>query len=194
MNILGIKKFVIYIKPTDNVEVLKTQIEEIGKIPINEQILIFYDKILKNDESISHYNVESNDIIICIKKINEKNMIFDDNKIEINKSEINKLLFSKIVELDNNLKTKDINYIKKELKLISVIFISEDENILQSFICKINDSFKILENEFYESYPAYKRTNNVFMVNGNLIDRNKTLEENKIKNSENIIIKREDEK
>ena len=36
----------------------------------------------------------------------------------------------------------------------------------------------------YEKYPNYKDTENYFLVNGNRINRNRTLEENKIKNND----------
>lgn len=89
---------------------------------------------------------------------------------------------------------KQFDFIRKtnkenvENEQISVIFTSIDENILHSFIIKKNEYFKILENKFYESYPDYKTKMIIFMANGNLIDKNKTIEENKIKNSDKILL------
>ena len=36
----------------------------------------------------------------------------------------------------------------------------------------------------YEKYPKYKDTENYFIVNGHKINRNRTVDENKIKNND----------
>ena len=41
----------------------------------------------------------------------------------------------------------------------------------------------------YEKYPKYKSSKNYFLVNKTKIDRNMTLEENKIRNNEILTIK-----
>ena len=73
-------------------------------------------------------------------------------------------------------------------KIMSIIFISLDENIISSFICKNTDTFDVLENMFYEKYSEYKGLENKFFLNGKEINRNKSLDENKIKNNDIIII------
>ena len=66
VNILGEKKILIDVNSSTKIENIKSIIEEDIKIPIDEQILIYSDKILENDNPISYYNIESEDIIICI--------------------------------------------------------------------------------------------------------------------------------
>ena len=73
-------------------------------------------------------------------------------------------------------------------KIISIIFISSDHNIISSFICKNTDIFKVLENKFYEKYSEYKGLENKFFSNGREINKNKSLDENLIKNNDIIII------
>ena len=73
-------------------------------------------------------------------------------------------------------------------KIISIIFISFDQNIISSFICKNTDIFNSLENKFYEKYSEYKNLDNIFISNGRKIDKNKSLDENKIKNNDIITI------
>ena len=41
-----------------------------------------------------------------------------------------------------------------------------------------------IETILYNNYPKYKDTENYFLVNGKKINRNKTIEENKIKNND----------
>jgi len=54
-------------------------------------------------------------------------------------------------------------------------------------ICKNTEKFIRLEEKLYNDYPKYSESENYFMVNGNRVSRFKTLDENKIKNSDNII-------
>ena len=72
--------------------------------------------------------------------------------------------------------------------IMSIIFISSDKNIISSFICKNTDIFKLIENKFYEKYSEYKDLNNIFISNERKIDKNKSLDENRIKNNDIITI------
>jgi len=96
--------------------------------------------------------------------------------------------------LDNN--KLNIDFISGETEkiinasgdeLMTVIFISCEKKVHYSLICKKTDKFKDIEERLYKIYPDYSKTNNYFLVNGNRINKSKTLEENRIKNS-NIII------
>ena len=71
---------------------------------------------------------------------------------------------------------------------MSIIFMSSDQNIISSFICKNTDIFKNLENEFYKKYLEYKDLDNNFFSNGRKINKNRSLDENKIKNNDIITI------
>ena len=75
-------------------------------------------------------------------------------------------------------------------KIMSIIFTSFDQNqiIISSFICKNTDIFNALENKLYEKHPEYKGLESNFFINGRKIDKNKSLDENKIKNNDIIII------
>ena len=79
--------------------------------------------------------------------------------------------------------------IKSEEKMMSVIFISIDEGIHYSIICKNTDIFSNIEKKFYDKYPQYKNIQNEFIINGNKVDRFKNIDDNKIKNSDIITFK-----
>ena len=57
-----------------------------------------------------------------------------------------------------------------------------------SIICKSTQKFTELEQKLYKDYPEYSETNNYFLINGNKVNKNKSLEENKIRNSDIIIL------
>ena len=75
INILGRKKFLINAIASEKIQKLKKDIQEKENIPIQEQNLFFCNQQLRDDYSLNHYNIESEDIILCIifdKYIKEK--------------------------------------------------------------------------------------------------------------------------
>ena len=68
--------------------------------------------------------------------------------------------------------------------LLSVIFVSLNESLYYSCICKNTDKFNKIENMLYKEYPEYSKSENRFYVNRNEINKNKSFEFNKIKNSD----------
>ena len=57
-----------------------------------------------------------------------------------------------------------------------------------SMACRTTDLFSSLEERLYQDYPNHRNIEKIFMVNTNRISRNKTLEENNIKNNDIINI------
>ena len=56
------------------------------------------------------------------------------------------------------------------------------------FAVKNTELFVFLELRLYNEYPQYKEKEIYFIVNGNRINRFKTIEENNIKNGNSIIL------
>ena len=110
-----------------------------------------------------------------------------ENQLNSNKDRIIAQLYQKIDALKDKLSRYPFVLSKGE-KLISVIFTSSDKMILYSVICKNTEKFIKLEEKLYNYYPEYSESDNYFMVNGNIISKFKTLEENKIKDNDNIIL------
>ena len=72
--------------------------------------------------------------------------------------------------------------------LMSVIFDSANQDIKCSIICKNTDIFSRIENCLYNKYPEYKETQNYFLCKGNMIDKQKTLDFNKIGDNDIILV------
>ena len=148
-----------------------------------ENLLKEKDKIIQNlkNENKNLYS-ENNQLKFkynnLIEKLNQTN---SELKEQINKKE-------KIIK-EYKLKLSQFPFeILHGEKIMSIIFISLDEKIISSFICKNTDIFNVLENKFYEKYSQYKGLENNFILNGRKIDKNKSLDENKIKNNDIITI------
>ena len=111
------------------------------------------------------------DILNKGKKTSKKNN--NEGKKEENKKEESKINKPKVT---NN-----------EDEEISVIIKSSDQAIKSSFLCKKGDKFKILEQKLYKRFPNLKKEEHYYLCNGNIIDIEKTIEENKIKDGANIL-------
>ena len=117
-----------------------------------------------------------------IKKLNEKlNKIISESNQKIKEKEnIIKQYKLKISQFPFEILPGE--------KIMTITFVSFDQNIISSFICKNTDIFNILENKFYEKYPEFKDLVNNFLSNGRNINKNKSLDENNIKNNDIITI------
>ena len=154
---------------------------KIKNIRLNEELIKEKENSRKllndlNIEKQKNLNL-TNHINLYINKINELTNIIN-------------VLQSKIKELQKefkNLKFEPLNCINYE-NIIAIMFKSVDQKINISFPCKSKDIFVRLEEKLYEEYPEYKEYNNYFTVNGRIIKRFKSLEENSIKNGDIILL------
>ena len=138
--------------------------------------MINLNEILK-----SNLNNEKQKNIDLQNKINKQINIIHNNDSKIND------LYARIDDLKEKLSRYPFE-LKKDEKMISVIFTSDDQKIHFSVICKNTEKFNRLEEKLYNDYPEYSETNNYFVVNGNRIQKFKTLDENNIRNSDIIIL------
>ena len=75
-----------------------------------------------------------------------------------------------------------------EEKLITINFISVDQQLNCDMIAKNTEVFTIIEKDLYNKNEKYKLTENYFLVGGKKINRNFTLKDNKIKNNDVITL------
>ena len=122
-----------------------------------------------------------------IKKLEQANNT-QNEEINLLKSENQKLIIE-IKELESENPYK----LKKNEKLIPIIFDSSDQKIHYSLICKNTQKFAFVEQELYDIFPEYKEEENFFLLNGNKINKSKTIEENNIKFSDHINIYKYDD-
>ena len=160
-----------------------------------------------NKELEEEINLKSN-IIIQLKKeldsktieiknleLRMKELLIKSNDVKEKENNVNKRLKNEL-----NLKNKEIKELNIKIsrfpfelsekeKMISIIILTSDQNVVTSFICKNTDKFDSIEKKFYELYPEYQQKNTKFINKKNLINNDKTLEENKINNNDIIILK-----
>jgi len=164
----------------------------------NKIINISFEK--QNEE----YKIKINKLEKYIKelelKIKEKEKIINEEKIKNNNlnEEIKKIqdilkINSKvndIIELENEIKLfrSYYNFSEGE-KLISIKFITDNQDINFEIITKNTEEFLHLESILYKQYPKYIDSENFFLVNGNKINKHRSLKENKINNNDIITLK-----
>jgi len=166
--------------------------------PKNNKIInISFEK--QNEE----YKIKINNLEIHIKelelKLKEKDQIINEERIKINN------LNKQIEELQNisniNSKINDIKELKNEVKLfrsyynfsegeklISIKFISVNQDVNFDVITKNTEEFSKLESKLYKEYPKYIDSENYFLVHGNKISKHRSLKENKINNNDIITL------
>ena len=110
---------------------------------------------------------------------------------EADKESLYKTILDKdkeIKELRNKLSRYPFELNEGE-EMMVINFKSIDQTIQNySVICKKSDIFNKIENKVYEDNEKFYETTNYFTVNGIKIHKNKSLEFNKIKNNDIIIL------
>ena len=176
-------------------KILKNEQNDILKELKNQlEAIIYLNDInkIKNQIKIVKYALENviNENEKNLKEI--KNSFNNNNNIKKNENDNEKVDF-----LMKQLKIKDneINALKSKTafnlnpeELIPVIFKTFDGKLDYSIICKKTDKFNMIENKLYEQFPEYRETENLFLLNGNRINKAKTIQENNIRYSDRIIL------
>ena len=76
-----------------------------------------------------------------------------------------------------------------KLEYIVVHFSTINYRTKISWVCKYTDTFSNIEEQLYTQYPILKNETNMFFLRSRVINRNKTLEENGIKDDDTILIR-----
>ena len=150
---------------------------------INNSVLLKENEEYKNKINELEKNIKE----LEIKLIEKDKLIADLNKKikELENISNNKIKTDNIIELENEIKLFRIYYkLSDNEKLISIKFISVNQDIDFSIIAKNTDVFSKIEKMLYDKYPKYIESENYFLMNGNKINKHKTLEQNKIKNND----------
>ena len=109
--------------------------------------------------------------------INNYNNIINQKDIELNN------LRTQLNNINNNMNNNMNNNININMNdIMSVNFISMDQNVHFSVGCLKTNTFAEVEEKLYKQYPEYRETNNNFIANGTQVLRFKTIAENKIGN------------
>ena len=78
-------------------------------------------------------------------------------------------------------------------KIIAINFISTGHNINLPMACKKTDIFLTIEKKLFDEYPELKSKKLFYIANGNVINKYISLEQNKIKNGNSILINESNE-
>ena len=177
--------------------------EKICNINLNnnsqkENKLIEFPIIIKENSPNNQIFKKSTNMIINQKALlndkisNENNNI--SNNINLSQNESQSLNANSINDITSNnssinlnKKEKNISVLKQE-KIIVLKFISSDQCLNYSIVCKSTDKFNLVINRIFDIYPEYIEKKCFFMCNGNVINEYKDIQENKIKNGDTILV------
>ena len=188
-----IKKFNVKTEKNNNEKVIKKLNEKSNNIKTKEDNKYYELLSQLNEEKIKNKKLLK-ELIAEKKKVKELN-----DKIKKYENSNNENV-KKIKEMKNLTKSKNsesnnkITSIKKEEEIIAISFTSIHQDIHKDISCKNTDTFVKIEEKIYNEYPKYKDYNTYLTVNGNVIKRFKTLEENGIEDGNTIVININNEK
>ena len=160
---------------------------------LNEFPIIIKENSPNNQIFKKNTNMTINQKALLNDKIsNENNNI--SNNINLSQNESQSLNANSINDITSNSssinlnkKEKNISVLKQE-KIIVLKFISSDQCLNYSIVCKSTDKFNLVINRIFDIYPEYIEKKCFFMCNGNVINEYKDIQENKIKNGDTIIV------
>ena len=132
-----------------------------------DELCSLKQKLFDKDKSLTNQKIN---FFINEKKIDISNTIEQSNIT-------NDTIITFKAEINNNPDNEDI----------SVIIKSVNQDFKSSFICKKTDKFVALKQKLYEKNPKLNKKPIYFLNNGQAIDEEKTIEENKIKDSDILI-------
>lgn len=166
--------------------------EKLKNKSLIEKINMLENKVKNLEENIFKLKNELKTEIEKYKTLKEKIELGKDTSI---KSSTNSLLFyEKMFEKENEIKDLKLKLsrfpfeLNEGEQLMSLIFTSADQKFHHSIICKNSEKFNYIENRLYENYSEYQESENCFIVNGNKINKSRTLDENKIHDNDIIIL------
>ena len=144
----------------------------------------YINQIKKYENEIQTLKNNNNDLINKIKLL-ENNSNYSTNNNNATNNDKKTISSMDQIKIELNKYAFDL---KKGEYLLPIIFQSDDSKIHYAIICKNTDRFNMIENILYDIYPEYIENENYFIVNGNKINKNKTIEQNNIKYSDIVIL------
>ena len=149
----------------------------------NDNLKKSYDKLKEDNARLDNE----------LNKAKNSNTNFE-KKVKENLNEINNLkniILQKDDEINIlNLKLKNLEIFNKKIfnynDIISIHFISSDQNINCPIKCLRNDTFAEVEEKLYQKYQEYRESNNKFLIKGITVMRFKKIIENNINDGDKI--------
>ena len=198
----NIKKYIeIITKNNEEIDKLKNENKEIK----NEINIIKNEnkKFKKYEEDYKKlekkYETDTKKLNNQIKELtnkyeNSEKKNLDEIKNKLNNDELK----DEIIKLSKELRSKEeelkkikskIGFeIKEDEQIMTLIFTSVDQKIQRAFICKDSDKLHQLEGVLYDIFPEYKNQENIFLCHGTKINKFKTMKDNKIRNSDIVVL------
>ena len=149
----------------------------------NENLQNKINKLQNDNNKLNNELIKANKIISDFT--NNKNNNIDINNTINNLNEMIKMKDNIINDLKNQLKNKEIKTVNYD-DILSIHFISLDQNINFAIKCLATDIFAEVEEKLYQKYGEYRETNNNFTANGRIILRFKNINDNHIKDGDTI--------
>ena len=160
---------------------------------MNNEILSLKNEVQNTNQIIMQQNLTITNLQNQLNSINN-NTNNNQNIIKLQNMIMQK--DQEIISLKNELlnKEKEISILKNNNssyiggKSFAISFESIDSRLKYPIVCRNNTTIARLEEEVYNAFPDYKECNTYLTCNGETLKRFKTIEENKIKQGNVILV------
>ena len=116
------------------------------------------------------------------------NNIMNNMNIMNNVNNMNMMNNNNMNFINNNFQNMNQNFVDFFNQIIVIQFISADFRVNKGIKCLPSQKFHEVEEQLYNFYPEYRKTNNNFITNGGIVLKFQTIAENKIKDGQVIQI------
>ena len=122
----------------------------------------------------------------------KNNILENELQIKINDEDnLNKkinVLEEENINIKLKLKENSLNHLLHGEKILTILILSRDRQINKPIACKNTDIFFEIEENLYSEFPKLKQSNKIYLVNGDKIEPNLSIEKNNIKDDTTIIV------
>ena len=144
----------------------------------------YYGKIISIND-LQQNNFSNN-------QFNNMNMNMMNHNMNINFNNMN-MINNNNINMNNNIQNNIQNnnnnpYLVDFNQIIVIQFISGDNRVNKGIKCLPTQKFYEVEEQLYNFYPEFRKTNNSFITNGGTVFRFQTIAENNIKDGQVIQI------
>ena len=145
--------------------------------------------IIDRDASVEQNKIKHESVILIVEN-EEMNENIENISIEQKEKIIHENLEDKFIEQKEKIMPKKFEdiFIKQKERIILLHFFFHGSKIDINIACSRFDKFEVVEEKLYLENPELKNRTLFFMFNGKIIFKDRTLEENGIKDDSEILI------
>ena len=171
--------------------IINNKVSEINGNNMNYSYLKLNNKIYQLENLLNQERFKNKELILKNNNLVNELQIKNNNENNLNKK------IYKLKEENNKIKSNlteiSLNQLLPGEKILAILIYSVDRKINKPIACKNTVIFVEIEEKLFNEFPILKESNKIYSVNGAKIEPKLSLEKNKIKDGDLILVQFLDE-